>query len=46
MSVGTSYTIELEKPVSSYFLVDDFSPASFQTYFTDYKQRWKSRLGA
>ena len=30
MSVGKNYTIELETPVSSYFLVfDEFSPAFF-----------------
>lgn len=45
MSVGKNYTIELEKPVSSYFLtVDEFSPASFQIYLVEYTERWKGRL--
>lgn len=39
ISVGKNYTIELEKPVSSCFLVDEFSFVSFQTYLTEYKER-------
>lgn len=44
MSVGKNYTIELEKPVSSNFLVfEEFSPAFFQIYLIEFKERWKSR---
>lgn len=39
MSVGKNYTIELEKPVSSNFLVfDDFSSAFLQIYLIEVKK--------
>ena len=42
-SVGKNYTIELEKPVSSYFLiVDEFSLLSFQTHLKNTKKGGKA----